>query len=349
VKPRIVAGAVAAVLVVIATAVAVVLAEHPSSAPTTTSSGLSVVRVQRGNLTVKTTAGGTLGGTPAPLAFTAQTAGVVTELPPVGSTIIQGQVLYRLDNEPVVLLYGSTPIYRPFTPGMPAGPDVVELEQDLINLGFGQPYGLTANGDFNFADEQAVRAFNEAEGLPSGDSISEGSVLFEPGPVFVAAVNAGLGQAIATGGSVVTLDLGAPSVAVQLPSGQAAGIEPGTQASVRLSAPSTVLPGTVTSVAAGSGGNIAITLHLTNPPADLSLAAQSVFVVFDVQVLHNVYVVPIAALVATIEGGYAVQERLPGGRTRYVGVTVGAIDNLDSLAQVSGAGLYAGMPIETAS
>jgi peptidoglycan hydrolase-like protein with peptidoglycan-binding domain len=297
---------------------------------------------------VKITAGGVLGGTPAPLAFSTQSAGVVTELPAVGSTITQGQVLYRLDNEPVVLLYGSTPVYRSFTPGMSSGPDVLQLEQDLNQLGFGEAYGLTVNGDFNFADEQAVRAFNRAEGLPSGDTISQGSVLFEPAPVFVSAVNAGLGQSVAAGGTVVTLDLGTPIVSVQLPSGQAAGIQPGTQALVRLSAPSTVFAGKVTSVAASSGGNVQITVALSNPPVDLPLTAQSAFVVFDVQVVHNAYIVPIAALVATIQGGYALEERLPGGRNRYIGVTVGALDNLDAVAQVSGAGLYAGMAIEAA-
>ncbi len=308
-----------------------------------------MVHVRRGTLIVKVTAGATLAGSVAPLAFASQSAGVVTELPTLGSTISQGQVLYRLDNEPVVLLYGSTPVYRSFTPGMSPGPDVVELEQDLIKLGYGQAYGLTANGDFNFADEQAVRAFNRAEGLPTGDTISQGNVLFEPGPVFVSAVNAGLGQSVAAGGTVVTLDLGTPLVSVQLPSGQAAGIEPGTQASVRLSAPSTVLAGKVTSVAASTGGNVQITVALSNPPANLPLTAQSVFVVFDVQVLRSAYIVPIAALVATIQGGYALEERLPGGRNRYIGVTVGALDNLDALAQVSGASLYAGMPIEAAS
>lgn len=337
------------ILVIASTAVMVAVAGRHAAPAGPPLSGLVLVHVHRGTLTVKTSAGGTLSGSPAPLAFTSQAAGVVTAVPPVGSTITQGQVLYRLNNEPVVLLYGSTPVYRSFAPSMSPGPDVVQLEEDLNQLGFGHAYGLTADGDFNFADEQAVRAFNAAEGLPAGDMIAQGSVLFEPGPVFVAAVNAGLGQSIAAGGTVVTLDLRVPSVSVQLSSGQAAGIAPGTPASVRLSAPSTSLSAKVRYVAQGAPGNVQIAVAVNNPPANLPLTSQSVFVTFDVQVLRNVYIVPIAALVALLQGGYALQERLSGGRFRYIRVTVGALDNLDALAQVGGDGLYAGMPIEAAS
>ena len=38
-------------------------------------------------------------------------------LPQIGQVISQGQVLYRVDDSPVVLLYGSTPAYRSLSAG----------------------------------------------------------------------------------------------------------------------------------------------------------------------------------------------------------------------------------------
>jgi hypothetical protein len=52
-------------------------------------------------------------------------------------------------------------------------------------------------------------------------------------------------------------------------------------------------------------------------------------------------VVPVTALLALAEGGYAV-EVAEGHVHRLVAVTLGLFDNADGLVQVSGAGLSAG-------
>ncbi len=331
-----------------ATAAAFLVASRSRATGGNAVAGLTVVHVRRGTLTVKVTGGGTLAGTPAPLADGTQLAGTVTELPSVGTVVDQGQVLYRIDNEPVVLLYGTVPLYRAFGPGMTAGPDVVQLEQDLLRLGYGQAYGLVANGDFNFSDEQAVRAFNEAEGLPSGDQLALGTVLFEPGPIVVTVDSVGLGASVAAGGAVVSLEMDTPQVTVQMASSQASDITEGTPAMVTISSPSEILHGKVTSVAPTTGANVTLTVSLDDSPASLALAQRSVFVQFDVQTLTNVYIVPISALVATIGGQYALQEALGAGRSTLIAVSVGALDNIDGLAQVSGPQVRAGMPVEAA-
>ncbi len=343
----VVAGIVV-LLLAAATVIAFALANRPTGANSLPSTGLSVVHVRRGTLTVKVTGGGTLAGTPAPLATGTRMVGTATELPAVGTVVTQGQVLYRIDNQPVILLYGTTPVFRAFGPGMTVGPDLVQLEQDLIQLGYGQPYGLLANGDFNFSDEQAVRAFNQAEGLPSGDQLALGTVLFEPGPVVVAADSVGLGASVAAGGAVVSLEMDTPQATAQLSSAQASGITDGTPALVTLSSPSEILNGKVSSVVATSGSNVNVTVSLNNPPATLSLAQRSVFVEFEVQTLPNVYIVPVSALVATVGGQYALQASLGGGRSTLIAVSVGALDNTDGLAQVSGPQLRAGLPVESA-
>ena len=57
----------------------------------------------------------------------------MTWLPKVGQVVRQGQVLYRVNEAPVVLLYGATPAYR--APGRGdrrdgTGQDVAQLDQD---------------------------------------------------------------------------------------------------------------------------------------------------------------------------------------------------------------------------
>src|SRR6516225_6886951 len=41
-----------------------------------------------------------------------QATGTITSLPPVGTTVRQGGVIYRVSGNPVVLLYGRVPAYR---------------------------------------------------------------------------------------------------------------------------------------------------------------------------------------------------------------------------------------------
>ncbi|GAA2299837.1 hypothetical protein GCM10010234_48220 [Streptomyces hawaiiensis] len=106
---------VASALVVVA-AVAVVGAlglggggaEEGSSAPPRSG---STVPVTRTTLTERTTVDGQLGyGTEIPLPVKA--TGTVTWLPAEGTTVKRGGTLLRVDDRPVVLLYGTLPMYR---------------------------------------------------------------------------------------------------------------------------------------------------------------------------------------------------------------------------------------------
>ncbi|WP_411084681.1 peptidoglycan-binding domain-containing protein [Streptomyces sp. cmx-18-6] len=71
----------------------------------------SVVSVTRATLTERTTVEGQLGyGAELPLPVKAQ--GTVTWLPEPGATVERGDELLRVDDRPVVLMYGSLPTYR---------------------------------------------------------------------------------------------------------------------------------------------------------------------------------------------------------------------------------------------
>ncbi|MDX2758663.1 peptidoglycan-binding protein [Streptomyces europaeiscabiei] len=81
--------------------------EGPSVPPRTG----SVVSVTRETLTERTTVEGQLGyGTELPLPVKA--TGTVTWLPEQGTTVERGDELLRVDDRPVILMYGPLPMYR---------------------------------------------------------------------------------------------------------------------------------------------------------------------------------------------------------------------------------------------
>lgn len=107
--------ALIALAVVVVAAVAVVGAlglgggeDEGADAPPRTG---SLVEVVRATLTERTQVDGQLGyGTEIPLPVKA--TGTVTGLPEAGTTVKRGDTLLRVDDRPVVLLYGSLPMYR---------------------------------------------------------------------------------------------------------------------------------------------------------------------------------------------------------------------------------------------
>src|SRR5208282_5029978 len=121
-------------------------------------------------------------------------SGTYTWLPSVGAVIGRGGALWRIDNLPVLLMYGSVPAYRTLKEGVSFGPDVVELNRNLIDLGF-DPYGAITDVDvFGGATADAVRRFQHANGLPETGAIELGRVVFAPSARRVTAVHVQLGQ-----------------------------------------------------------------------------------------------------------------------------------------------------------
>jgi len=90
---------------------------------------LSAMISQDGTLTYRARSDGS------PYSVINQAGGTYTELPTLGQVISQGRVLYRINNSPVALLYGQTPAYRTLSAGA-TGPDVAELNADLVALGY---------------------------------------------------------------------------------------------------------------------------------------------------------------------------------------------------------------------
>ena len=121
-------------------------------------------------------------------------AGTFTWLPSVGAVIGRGGTLFRLNNLPVALMYGTVPAYRALKQGVSDGPDVGELNVNLVDLGF-DPYGAIAeNNHFSEATAAAVRRWQKAEGLPQTGEVELGRVVFAPGARRVTAVHVSVGE-----------------------------------------------------------------------------------------------------------------------------------------------------------
>lgn len=269
--------------------------------------------------------------------------GTVTALAAVGSVVERGQEIYRVDDTPVVLLYGPLPAYRTLAVDT-EGADVKQFEENLAALGYG---GFTVDEEYTSATAEAVVEWQEDLGLAETGTVEQGRVVYAAGALRVdthdATVGDAAGAALLTCTSttrVITVGLdvtdqrlavdGAP-VSVTLPDGtKAPGKIAGTE--------------TVVEEAADPQGEPTTTLEVTvtvDDPAVLDgLDAASIRVDFTASQRENVLTVPVAALLALAEGGYGV-EVVRGQTSSIVAVETGLF--AAGRVEVSGEGLTEGM------
>lgn len=189
--------AAGALAVVVALALAVVLLASGSGGHRGSDTGVPVgqttTTVTRRTLSESSTVDGTL-GYGATLELYDRLSGTFTSLPSVGSVVGRGGTLFRVDNLPVALMYGSVPAYRTLKQGVGDGPDVTELNDNLIDLGY-DPYGAISDVvEFGEATAAAVRRWQKAEGLSETGEIELGRIIFAPGARRVTDVHVALGQ-----------------------------------------------------------------------------------------------------------------------------------------------------------
>jgi peptidoglycan hydrolase-like protein with peptidoglycan-binding domain len=181
----------------------------PAPPPVTTATAV------RTDLKTSVLTGGTLAYAPAgPLVN--QLSGTYTQLPAVGTRIKPGQTLYRVDNVPAVLMTGATPAWRPFALGMTDGPDVSELQANLIVLGDADGLLSTPTGHYDWATAAAVGRWQLAEDEPETGEIALGDVVFLPSAVRVGVENAAPAQAASPGQSPYQTTSTARTVTVPL-------------------------------------------------------------------------------------------------------------------------------------
>jgi HlyD family secretion protein len=304
-----------------------------------------------------------------------QAQGVYTELPGLGRVISPGQVLYRVNDRPVVLLRGSTPAYRSLSAGV-SGPDVAELNADLVALGYATRAELhPRSAFFGAATTTAVEKLQAALGVARNGSLALGQVVFEPAAVRVTSVSAHLGGRTQPGETVMQATSTARLVQIALPASQQTEVAVGNKVSITLPNNQTT-PGVVSSVAtvatcpssSGPGGSssgaatsgadscssggsgsgtptIAVDVTFSDPAAAGKWDQAPVQVGITTDSVRGALTVPVAALLAQAGGGYAVEVVGAGERHHLVPVSLGLFDDAEGLVQVTGSGLGAGQRV----
>jgi membrane fusion protein, multidrug efflux system len=302
--------------------------------------------VTRQTLVDRQSEAGQLGYGPA-VNLSPRLTGTLTALPAAGAVRTRGQVLYRVDNTPVVLMYGSVPAYRALAEGT-QGPDVKEFEENLRALGY---TGFTVDEKYSAETTKAVKAWQKALGLATTGSVDLGLVYFADGPVRVDAVTAHRGDMAQPGNAVLTYTGTERAVVVKLDVTDQPLAQQNAAVQVILPDRSTVA-GKITDIQtildSSSGSKdpttkVQVTISISRQdaiPAGLTNAA--VDVGFTASERANVLTVPVLALLALTEGGYGVQV-IEGTTTRILRVETGLF--ADGRVEVSGQGLVEGMTV----
>ena len=270
--------------------------------------------------------------------------GTITRLPTAGDVIGVGQALYEVDGKPVIAMRGDRPFWRDLGLGVEKGPDVRQLEQALADLGFGKD--MTIDNEFTAVTERNVKAWQKSLGVTQDGTVALGDVVaITAASVRIESVKATLGDPAGT--TPLTYTDTTLRVVAKLTDAQAREILPGTRVTVILP-DGTEAPATITAVDPGGqptdkeGETTPATANVEfdDPAVAEGIGLRAVKVVFATSEVKDALVVPVTALVATTDGGYAVDVLRKGGKVERVPVEVGLI--ADTKVQVTGGDLAAG-------
>ncbi|WP_369036455.1 peptidoglycan-binding protein [Streptomyces adonidis] len=352
-RPLRIALALLASLGVTAVAVAAATGAFGGSDTEGTESGAAsgpakTATVQRTDLTRSDTLDGTLGyGDSTPVQAAGQ--GVLTWLPSAGDTVKRGQPVYRLNEQAVPLLYGATPLYRTLDVDA-EGRDVEVLEKNLAALGY---TGFTVDDTYTEGTADAVRDWQKDLGRAETGTVGAGDAVVAPGARRVAEVQGTLGGQ--AGGAVLTWTGTVRTVTVELEvkdEDLVSGDD--TKAKVKLpdgrtvEAEVTEVGTAVTAAATASTGGqssdptLPVTLTVDDQQKLGRYQAAPVDVDFEAETRKNVLAVPVEALVALREGGYAV-ERVTATGSEYLAVDTGLFAG--GMVEISGAGVTEGLKV----
>ncbi len=313
---------------------------HGSAADTGVATpALQTVAVTTRDLVEREELDGTLGyGERQDVGLAAQ--GTITALAAEGSVVDRGGVIAEVDGRAVRLLFGSRPLWRVLGPNVDDGPDVRQIEENLIALGHATSADLTVDDDWTGATTAAVKRWQEAGGVERSGTIAPGDVVVLPAAARIAEHTVSIGSPAASGPvlgvtgteKVVTVDLEASrrellpvgsGVDVELPDGMKVA---GTTWSVS----SVVTPPADESQ--GGEPTVGVVVALAGG-TDTAFDSSPVGVIVTARKAEGALTVPVDALLAVAEGGYAV-ERVRSGHTQLVGVEPGAF--ADGYVQVTG-------------
>jgi hypothetical protein len=330
-------GALVAVLALVGAAAVTGYALRSANEPevgTSVTIAVEEVAVIRTDLVQFDTLSGTLGyaGT---RDMRTSIAGTITDLPDEAARLERGSVAFEIDGSPVFVMIGDRPAWRPLADGVDDGDDVLQLEDNLVALGLG-PDDWDPDREFDSDTGSAIEDWRESVGLPEGEELELGRVVFLPEPLRVGAIATAVGQPVALGAPIYAASTFSQEVLIELDPDDVDLVEGGTAVTVVLPDDREVagMVAEVGRVVRPSGpdpdapGVIDVTVTLSEVVLDVDQAPVDVDI--ESERAAGVLAVPVRALVSLSDGGYAVEI---GGR--LIGVETG--DFAGGLVEVTGA------------
>jgi hypothetical protein len=264
-----------------------------------------------------------------------QARGTYTMLPEPGDEVHCGDVLYRVDEVPVMLLCGRVPAYRDLHQG-DAGQDVRQLNHHLHQQG----------SVFTTRTEAALAVLQHHLGFAVTGELGLGDAVFLPEPVRISRVTAELGGIARPGAPVVQATSDTLAVQVELDPSQLGEVKRGDRARITLPGHVSVTGrvdgfGRVVQPDAGQGKSVASAtipayVGLDRPARARGLDEAPVQVDITTKGVANALSVPVTAVVGRSGGGYAVEVVRDDGRHQLVAVRLGLFDTTAGRVQVQG-------------
>ncbi len=280
------------------------------------------------------------------IATSSNIEGTVTSIAAESSIIGQGDVLLTVDGEPVIVLLGSMPAFRAMDIDT-EGDDVLQLEEALASLGFGDD-DFVVDGVFDSATTVVVVEWQLSVGASPDGVVNLGDVLFTDQPVRVGEHLITVGDTVRDGTPIATTSVSETFVTVQLSTDDQDLAAVGNAVVVVLpdgteeSAVVTEI-GTVVQATQQGATYFEMTVTLDDPDAAPGLDEAPV----DVDVISdradNALAVPVTALLALSEGGYALEVVADDGSTYLIAADPGLFS--DGLVEVTGADITDGMTV----
>jgi hypothetical protein len=310
----------------------------------------NTVPVERGKLAAMVSLDGTLtyraqpDGSP----FSAinQAGGTYTELPDAGDRVDCGDVFYRVDDEPVLLLCGAVPAYRSLHTSE-VGKDVRQLNRDLHELGYDAAAGVDVDPDaseFTAETEQALKELQRDTGFPVTGELGVDDAIFLPESVRVAKVTGELGGSAQPGTPVAQATSDTLEVQVSLDASQPGAIKQGDRAQITLPGSRSVTGkveriGRVAQAPAGQDGVASATIPayvgLDKPKTASGLDQAPVQADVTTKGVESALSVPVTAIVGA-PGGFAVEVVRDTGQRELVAVELGLFDTAGGRVEVEG-------------
>ena len=114
-----------------------------------------------------------------------------------------GTPLYRVDGKPIVLMIGKLPAWRTLKTGVSDGPDVRQLELNLVELGYDPKGKIVVDEHFGPATKAAVERWQKDLGVSRTGAVRLGRVVFLPGQRRVSSLATQVGARLSVGATVM--------------------------------------------------------------------------------------------------------------------------------------------------